>query len=193
MAALYLFSSCNSSTDTSATSDSTTMSDSTSVPTNSSASNDTISNNAGTTMVDDKAITFVKDAAAGGMMEVELGNIAQQKAKSQRVKDFGQMMVNDHSNANKNLKDLASQKNIDIPNTVTKDQEEEINTLSKKSGPDFDHAYVDAMIKDHKEDIVKFKNAQGNVNDNDIKNFIITTLPVLQKHLDSIQAIKSHM
>ena len=144
-------------------------------------------------MVDQKTKDFVADAATGGMMEVELGNIAQQKAKSQQVKDFGKMMVDDHTKANNNLKDIASKKNIDVPATMTDDQKKDMDKLSKKSGADFDKAYVNMMVDDHKKDIDAFKKASGDVSDNDIKNFITNTLPTLQKHLDSIQAIKSKM
>ena len=131
------------------------------------------------------------EAATGGMMEVELGNLAQQKAQSQRVKDFGKMMVDDHTKANNDLKGIASRKNIDVPAMVTDNQKKDMDKLSKKNGADFDKAYVDMMVNDHKKDIAAFKKASGDVGDNDVKNFATTTLPTLQKHLDSIQAIKS--
>jgi putative membrane protein len=152
---------------------------------------DTATNNAGNQMVDQSTRDFVADAATGGMMEVELGNLAQQKAKNQRVKDFGKMMVDDHTQANNTLKDIASRKNIAVPATITDDQKKEMDKLSKKSGADFDKAYVDMMVEDHKKDIDAFKKATDKVGDNDIKNFVTNTLPTLQKHLDSIQAIKS--
>jgi putative membrane protein len=124
---------------------------------------------------------------------VELGMMAEQKAKSQGVKDFGKMMVDDHTKINDNLKDIASKKNIDLPASITPDQKKDVDKLSKKSGADFDKAYVDMMVDDHKKDINAFKKAQGNVSDNDIKNFITNSLQILQKHLDKIQAIKSKM
>jgi len=74
---------------------------------------------------------------------------------------------------------------------ITDDQKKDMDKLSKKSGADFDKAYVDMMVEDHKKDIAAFKKAAGSVSDNDIKNFATTTLPTLQKHLDSIQSIKS--
>lgn len=187
IAGIYFLSSCNGNTNTQSTSDTT----STSIDT--AKSMDSLNNNAGTAMVDKNATSFVHDAASGGMMEVELGKIAQQKANSQRVKNFGKMMVDDHTQANNNLKDIATKKNIDIPATVTDDQRKDIDKLSKQSGSAFDKAYVDMMVDDHKKDIDALKKAQSDVNDNDIKTFITNTLPVLQKHLDSIQAIKSKM
>jgi putative membrane protein len=159
----------------------------------SAAKMDTTNNNAGNQMVDQKTKDFIADAATGGLMEVELGNLALQKGKSQQVKDFGKMMVDDHTKANNNLKDIASKKNIDVPASITDNQRKDIDKLSKKSGADFDKAYVSMMVEDHKKDIDAFKKAAGDVGDNDIKNFATSTLPTLQKHLDAIQSIKSKM
>ena len=183
------------STTASTTTDSTTIgnTDATDTTKTNSAKMDTTNNNAGNQMVDQNTKDFVADAATGGMMEVELGNLALQKAKSQQVKDFGKMMVDDHTKANNNLKEIASKKNIDVPASITDNQRKDIDKLSKKSGADFDKAYVDMMVEDHKKDIDAFKKASGNVGDNDIKNFATTTLPTLQKHLDAIQSIKSKM
>ena len=193
---LSLFWACNENKSTtensSVSSDSvTTGNTDTSDTTKTSGTKMDTMNNAGNQMVDQKTRDFVNDAATGGMMEVELGNLATQKAKSQRVKDFGRMMVDDHTNANNNLKEIASRKNIDVPAVITDDQKKDMDKLSKKSGADFDKAYVDMMVEDHKKDIAAFKKAAGTVSDNDIKNFATTTLPTLQKHLDSIQSIKS--
>ena len=195
---LCIFSACNggsSSGGTSATSDSTTAgnSDTSDTAKTSNAKMDTTNNNAGNQMVDQKTKDFVADAATGGMMEVELGNLALQKGKSQQVKDFGKMMVNDHTKANNDLKDIASKKNIDVPPSITDDQKKDVDKLSKKSGADFDKAYVNMMIDGHKKTLDAFKKAAGNVGDNDIKNFATNTLPTIQKHLETIQSIKSKM
>lgn len=139
--------------------------------------------------VDADSKDFVMKAASGGMMEVELGKVAQQKAQDPRVKNFGQMMVDDHSKANDELKGIASSKNIMIPDKMMDDHQKHVDEMSKKSGKDFDKAYMDMMLNDHKEDIGDFKKASENSKDADIKGFAGKTLPVLQKHLDSAQAI----
>jgi putative membrane protein len=185
---VYFFSSCNGNS-----SGNQSTADTTSTSIDTAKSMDSIKNNAGTTMIDQKTKDFVNDAATGGMMEIELGNMAAQKARSQRVKDFGKMMVDDHTKADDNLKNITTQKNIDLPASITPDQRKEIDMLSKKSGSAFDKDYVNMMVDDHKKDIDAFKKAENDVNDNDIKTFITNTLPVLQKHLDSIQAIKAAM
>lgn len=137
-----------------------------------------------------QAINFVKKAAIGGMMEVQLGQMAQQKASNPRVKNFGQMMVDDHSKANDQLKTVASQQNIEVPTTLDDDHQKHVDNLSKKTGKDFDKAYMSMMVDDHKKDIGEFQDAAKNTNDQAVSNFATSTLPVLQKHLDSAQAIK---
>jgi putative membrane protein len=156
---------------------------------------DTTNNSANSmsSTVDDNAKKFAKEAAEGGMMEVQLGNIAEKNAVSQSVKDFGKMMVDDHSQINDQMKDLAAKKNVTLPTTVSNDQQKNIDKLSKKTGNDFDKDYVSMMIEDHKKDIAEFKKSGDKITDPDFKDFVIKTLPILQKHLDSIQAIKKRM
>lgn len=139
--------------------------------------------------VDDETKTFVKKAANGGMMEVELGKLAQQNAKSQRVKDFGSMMNTDHTNANNELKSLALMKHLDIPADLEPKDKKHVEMMSKMKGAEFDKMYMDMMVNDHKEDVAEFKKASEGLKDADIKNFAGKTLPTLQKHLDSANAI----
>lgn len=144
-------------------------------------------------MVSEEGSNFAVEAASGGMMEVQLGELAQQKGSSQQVKDFGAMMVRDHSKANEELKSLAGQHNITLPPAPGEDHMEHINKLSQKSGKEFDKEYIDMMVKDHKEDVDAFEKASNNTNDPDIQAFASRTLPVLRQHLEAAQAIKDAM
>jgi putative membrane protein len=191
----YIFSACNgnSSSTPNPAADSVTTTSNMDTSLSGSKKDSMNVNNSGSSMVDANTIDFANKATTGGMMEVELGKMAQDKATSQSVKDFGKMMVHDHTQANDNFKAIASKKSIDLPASITDDQRKEVDELSKKSGKDFDKAYVDMMIEDHKTDIKEFKDAEEKVADNDVKNFITATLPTLQKHLDAIEAIKSKM
>jgi putative membrane protein len=137
---------------------------------------------------DDSA--FVMEAAGGGMMEVQAGNLAQQNAASQRVKDFGAMMVRDHSKANDELKGLASSHGIMLPDSLPSTEKKHMDAMKKLTGKSFDQHYVNMMVDDHKKDIDKFKKASANCKDADLKNWAAKTLPTLQTHLDSIQAIR---
>lgn len=141
--------------------------------------------------VDQESSDFAVKAASGGMMEVELGNTAQQKASNQRVKDFGAMMVKDHSLANDELKTLASNKNITVPATLGEDHQKHVDELGSKSGADFDKAYIDLMVKDHKEDVDMFEKASNNLKDPDLKAFAAKALPILKTHLDSAKAVQA--
>jgi putative membrane protein len=139
--------------------------------------------------VQSDASNFAVNAANGGMMEVILGKVAQDNASSARVKAFGEMMVKDHTEANNNLKSIAGTLNIALPDSVSDDMKKEIDHLKMKKGKDFDKAYVSMMLDDHKKDIAEFRKCSDNCSDSSIKAFAYNTLPVLEKHLDSIQAI----
>jgi len=191
-----LFSACNGNSTNTDTSDSTTT---TVTNDNPNTLNDTATmgmsdtNNTANTEIKDDIKDFMKKAAEGGMMEVDLGNIAMKNSSTQQIKDFGKMMVDDHSQVNQELKALASVKNIGLPTMVGSDKQDKIDKLSKENGAEFDKDYVSMMIDDHKKDIDEFKDAQDKANDPDIKAFLDKTIPVLQKHLDAIQAIDKKM
>ncbi len=139
--------------------------------------------------VNDDVADFAVKAANGGMMEVELGKMAEQKATMKSVKDFGAMMVKEHSKANEELKKLAVAKNITLPATVGEDMQKHIDDLAKKSGKDFDKDYIDLMVSDHKDDIDLFEKAIKNSKDSAFKAFAVKTLPTLHKHLGAAEAI----
>ena len=143
--------------------------------------------------VDKDDAKFAVAAANGGMAEVELGTLAQQKAANPKVKDFGAMMVTDHSKANDEMKALAKSKGITLPDSIDTKEQKVKADLSAKSGADFDKAYVSNMIEDHKEDIKEFEDAVKNCKDADLKAFAVKTLPTLKMHLDAIQKIHDSM
>jgi putative membrane protein len=106
----------------------------------------------------DSSQQFVKEAAIGGMAEVELGRLAADKASSDQVKKFGQRMVDDHGRANDELKTLAQNKNIDLPSSLDAKHQATMDRLSKLSGDAFDRAYMSEMVKDHRMDVNEFRN-----------------------------------
>ena len=139
---------------------------------------------------DDK---FAVDAANGGMAEVVLGELAQQKTKNDDVRNFAQMMVMDHSKANEELKKIAADKKITLPDSINNEESKLKAELAAESGTDFDKAYVNAMVDDHKKDIKDFQEAANKVKYPAMQAFIKNTLPVLQKHLDAIEKIQGKM
>jgi putative membrane protein len=132
---------------------------------------------------------FVREAAEGGMAEVELGQLAVQKASSDDVKKFGQRMVDDHSKANDKLKELASGKGINLPSSPNAKQEATKDRLSKLSGDEFDKAYMRDMLQDHKQDVAAFRMESKTGRDADVKSFAAQTLPTIQDHLKEAQNI----
>jgi len=143
--------------------------------------------------VDENDAKFAVEAANGGMAEVVLGKLAAEKATNQKVKDFGTMMVTDHSKANDELKALAHKLNITLPDSISSDESKTRDNLSKKAGADFDKAYVKNMVDDHKKDVKAFEDAAKNCKDSDLKAFATQTLPTLKMHLEAIEKIKKGM
>ena len=188
LALAALLAACNSSSTRSDETDSMKINSDTAVLTDTSRA--LINTNADTAKVAD----FLTEAASGGMMEVELGRIAKKNAASKAVKDFGEMMVRDHSNANAELKSLASKKNVTLPAALPEKQQKHVDDLSKKTGADFDKDYISMMVDDHKDDIDLFEKCSKNdKEDADVKAFAAKTLPTLRKHLESAQSIKDKM
>jgi len=131
--------------------------------------------------------TFMTKAAQGGMEEVELGKLAASNASNADVKTFGQRMVDDHSKANDQLKQVAQGKGVTLPTDVNKMQRKDIDKLSKLNGEAFDRAYMKMMVSDHKKDVAEFKKESKSGKDADVKSFASTTLPTLQDHLKMAQ------
>lgn len=127
---------------------------------------------------------FMEKAAQGGMAEVKLGQLATQKAGSDQVKQFGQRMVDDHSKADEQLKQVASNKGVTLPTELDKSTQKEYDKLSKLSGADFDREYMKHMVSDHKKDVSEFKSEANKAKDADVKQFASSTLPTLEEHLN---------
>jgi putative membrane protein len=127
------------------------------------------------------------EAARGGMAEVELGQLASQKAQSDQVKQFAQRMVQDHGKANDELKSLAQQKNITLPTELDAKHKATHDRLSKLSGAQFDRAYMQDMLQDHRKDVNEFRKESQSGRDPEVKAWAAKTLPTLEEHLTLAQ------
>lgn len=134
---------------------------------------------------------FVVDAANGGMTEVAASQLAQSNATDERVKGFANMMVQDHTKAGDQLKKLAAAKNLVLPAAISDKNQKAVADLGKKTGKDFDKAYVKMMLDDHKKTVDMFKKEANDAKDTDLKTWATSTIPTLQMHLDSVKAISS--
>src|SRR5499427_10313527 len=126
---------------------------------------------------------FMANAARGGMLEVQLGNLAAQKASSNDVKQFGERMSTDHSQLGQKLKQLASNLNVTLPQDLKPEQQTAVSRLEKLSGKAFDHEFMREMISDHTRDISEFERASTQATNSDIKQFASEALPTLRDHL----------
>ena len=129
---------------------------------------------------------FIMKAIDGGMAEVEVGKLAQQKASSDKVKEIGQMLVTDHSKAGAELQQIAAKKGVSLPDDE-KDNDKVMGKLASLSGEEFDREFLKRQYKHHEEDIRQFERAAEKSDDSDVKSFAATTLPTLEKHRDAIR------
>lgn len=134
---------------------------------------------------------FAVSAADGGMLEVQLGQLAQSKASSQQVKSFGKMMITEHSKANAELKALAAQKNISLPTSLSDKNQKKYDDLAGKTGKDFDDEYTTFMVKDHKEDIDKFKKEADKGDDMELRSWAAGKITTLEHHLEMAKQAES--
>lgn len=135
---------------------------------------------------------FVTNAAAGGLAEVKFGELAQEKAGDPAVKAFGKRMVNDHSKAGEQLKEVAQGQNISLPSDLKAADQTQYQHLSKLSGTEFDRAYMQMMVKDHEEDVAEFKKEATSGKNQAIKDFAAQTLPTLEDHLKRARGLASN-
>jgi putative membrane protein len=136
--------------------------------------------------------TFFMKASQGGMTEVEAGKLAQEKGASQDVKDFGAMMVKDHTQNDEDLMALAQTKGVTIPTTLDKMHQGMIDSLNSKSGAAFDKAYIDDMVNGHTK-MLKLMKGEEMSKDADMKDFATKTSDTVQMHLSKAEGIQKSM
>jgi putative membrane protein len=139
--------------------------------------------------IDETDQEFMKEAAIGDQAEVQLGQMAQQKASDPAVKNFGERMMKDHSDASDKLKNIAESQHIALPIELDPPHKDSAAALSKLSGQQFDQAYMQLMVQEHTKDVDKFKKEAADAHDDTIKQFAAATLPTLQSHLNEAQQI----
>jgi len=130
-----------------------------------------------------KDAEWAVDVADAGMLEVRVAELAETNSSSKEVKSFATMMKKDHSAANGELKDLASQKGISLPATLSNKSQSTYDDLAKKTGKDFDDAYSDLMVKDHEKTVDAFKKEADKGDDAEIKSWASGKIATLEHHL----------
>ncbi len=133
--------------------------------------------------------SFYKNAAEAGIAEVDAGNLAAQKASDSKVKDFGQMMVKDHTAANDKLKTIAAGKGITLPTSASVGQMATQAKLKVLTGQTFDDSYVKGQVKAHQDTVGLLKKEIASGQDPEAKSFAQSILPTVQAHLKAIRTI----
>jgi len=121
--------------------------------------------------------------AGSNIMEVRLGQMAQQKASNAAVKQFGQQMVTDHTNLENQLTGLVSKNGTTFQPAMGKENEAEVSRLEKLSGAQFDQQYMTSMIQHHQQDISVLQSQGQSAKSAEARQMIAASLPVLQQHL----------
>lgn len=134
--------------------------------------------------------TFVKKAALDGMTEVQLGKIAASKAQDDKVKEFAERMVADHSKANDELASIAKKKGLTLPTTLDAEHQSMVQSLNAKSGKAFDSAYSEHMEAAHAKAVALFQGAVTS-SDADLAAFAKQTLPTLEQHKQMAKRLAS--
>jgi putative membrane protein len=137
--------------------------------------------------------SFWNDAAQAGMAEVMLANLALQKSTNDEVKQLAQKVVDDHTAANNELKDLAATKSATLPTEVNAKQKAAYDKLSALSADKFDMEFVKTMVKDHESAVKLFQKQSDKGTDTEVKAFAAKTLPTLQGHLEMAKSLNDKM
>jgi putative membrane protein len=104
---------------------------------------------------------FVRDMVIAGIAEIQMGQMASQRAQNEEVRAFGRRMMDEHGKANEELKEVASQLNVTPPTELDEKHLELRQQLSQEQGLEFDRAYIDAMVDSHEEVVNKLKARAG--------------------------------
>jgi putative membrane protein len=132
---------------------------------------------------------FVEKVAQDGIAEVDLGELAKERAQSDEVKKFAQRMIDDHGKANEQLEEIAKNKGVAVPTEAGEEHSKVRAEISDLKGEEFDQKYMAAMAEDHQKAVDLFQKEAESGEDPDIKAFAEQTLPVIKEHLSLAQSM----
>jgi putative membrane protein len=135
----------------------------------------------------DKSILIT--ASTGNAAEIVLGQLAADSSQTQAIKEFGQMMVTDHTSAEAGVSSIASKYGVTVPGTLDAEHEQLRQQLLTLKGRSFDSLYIHSQVNDHLNTVIQFQTAHDLGNNSELGVFIVNTLPTLQQHLQQAQAL----
>jgi len=136
---------------------------------------------------------FLTEAAQGSVAEVTLGKMAAEKGENAAVKDFGNRMVRDHSKAIEEAKVLATTAGVPLPTEMSEEAKALQQRLNNLAGAEFDRAYMDEMVNDHKKDIAAFEKQAEDGQNAQVKEWAKKMLPTLKEHLSLAQSAEKRV
>lgn len=147
--------------------------------------------NSDTNSVSSRDSNFVEQAAQAGMLEVQLGALAQQNSTNADVTAYGQQLVQDHSAANAELAQIASSNGVQIPTALDNAHQATYDRLAQLQGAQFDRAFASEAVSSHKDSIDLFQSEVSRGSNDDLQSFAEDQLPVLKDHLKEAQQLRA--
>jgi putative membrane protein len=142
----------------------------------------------GKTMTDQQFVDF---AGQTDMVEANIGQLAQNTGESQQVKDFGQTLVTDHTSDYQQLSATAKQANLNVPTAIDAEHNKMmVEPFQKLKGAAFDHKFAHEMVAGHTKAIEVYKKEAADAQNDAIKQYAQTALPVLEKHLSAAKDLE---
>lgn len=124
------------------------------------------------------------DMANANLAEIETGKLALEKSQTPEVKKFAQQMIDDHTQAQADLRKLAQSKGVDLPNKPDKKHQAMAEKMQDKSGEEFDRMYLKQVgVNDHQKTLKLLQKVQKNANDPELKALAAKTKPIVEQHL----------
>ncbi|QJW90338.1 DUF4142 domain-containing protein [Spirosoma taeanense] len=134
---------------------------------------------------------FLNIAGSAGIMEVEMGKLAQQKGVRTDVKRYGDQMVDEHTNVNSEFRELIKRLKVEVPETMNERNQQMVQEMATLEGPRFDEKYIETMISDHKLAVEKFQEAHDIAQNKEYKDWLSRMIPVVDHHLKMAQELKN--
>jgi putative membrane protein len=136
---------------------------------------------------------FLQEAIHGNAAEVKMGELAKERAQNKAVRDYGQMLVDDHSKANEKAMGVAKQMNVTAANEPSAKQKQDYDAMAKLSGSEFDTTFVSHMVRDHQQAIAMYTAQAQSGDSSKATSYAKDALPTLREHLSKAQSIESKL
>lgn len=132
---------------------------------------------------------FLRQAAEGGLAEVQFGQLAAQKGGSDDVKAFGQKMVDDHGALNKDVAEVADSVGVILPKRINKTDQAEHDKLNGLSGEEFDTEYLTLMVKAHHKDLREYRLEAADTQDPALREAVMKGQRTIHEHLMMVDSL----